>query len=263
MKKTLSVLLTVLSFSSAFAQSLDQEIGRKIDRLNNASNRGDIARLSRVEKDELNSLMDRSLRVLRDDGRDGLPDDNRRPVPGPSRDDRRDDRRDERVGRHGRRDGMMLVALLENNLLVIRGAGPGEMLARCTAEVGSGRYGSVDDIVFTMNGGRYNKLRNNSSYWRGGEICTVLMVQAEIEYSRAPYITVAGNIENRGIVLEGSRGEILEACVESTRGVGSVDDMALSINNGSIVIARNSSSYWRSSAEICGQIASMIDQQVR
>lgn len=86
MKKTLCALLAVMSFSAAFAQSLDQEIGRKIDRLNQASGRGDIARLSRTEKDELNGLMDRALRVVRDDGRDGIPDDRRPgrdPIPGP------------------------------------------------------------------------------------------------------------------------------------------------------------------------------------
>lgn len=93
MKKTFCALLAVMSFSAAFAQSLDQEIGRKIDRLNRASNRGDIARMSRIEKDELNSLMDRALRVVRDDGRDGIPDDRRPgrdsipgPIPGPGRD---------------------------------------------------------------------------------------------------------------------------------------------------------------------------------
>lgn len=82
MKKTIVAILAVVSFSSAFAQSLEMEIRRKIDRLAIAGDDRVIARLSRVEKDELNGLMDRALRVLRDDGRDGIPDD-RRPGPGP------------------------------------------------------------------------------------------------------------------------------------------------------------------------------------
>ena len=84
MKKTIVALLAVVSISSVFAQSLEMEIRRKIDRLAQAGDDRAIARLSRVEKDEMNSLMTRALQVLRDDGRDGLPDDRRdRPGPGP------------------------------------------------------------------------------------------------------------------------------------------------------------------------------------
>ena len=76
MKTLACALLAVMSFSS-LAQSLDQTIGAKIERLSRASAQGTIARLSRMEKDELNNLMDRALQVVRDDGRDGLPDDYR------------------------------------------------------------------------------------------------------------------------------------------------------------------------------------------
>lgn len=83
MKKTLLAVMAVLGLSSAFAQSLEMDIRRKIERLGQAGDDRAIARLSRAEKDELNDYMSRALRVLRDDGRDGLPDDRRNDRPGP------------------------------------------------------------------------------------------------------------------------------------------------------------------------------------
>lgn len=267
MKKICLIAFTVLAVSQAFAQRPADLIASKIDRLSRALAQGRIDRMSRIEKDELNGLLDRALEVVRDDGRDGLPDDPRfprpdvrpfpgpgpGPVPGPV---------EPRYGRHGRREGMMVVALLENNLLVVRGRNMGDLLAQCTAEVSSGRYGSVDDIIFTMNGGPYRKMYNSASYWRGSEICNTILVNADFDYMRAPYITVGGNIENRPFSAEGSRGEILETCFEQI-GTQAVDDIMLSVNNGRFITARNSTSYWRTKAEVCGQIATMIDSEIR
>jgi len=245
MKKTFCALLTLVSLS-AFAQSLDHSISRKIDRLSSASTNGDIARLSRAEKDNLNNLMDRALQVIRaNDYRPGPG------IPGP--------------GIPGHPHGTVIVAILEHKLAVIRGASPGDMLVQCNQVVGRGTYGQVDDIVMTVNGGRFIQLRNHQTYWTTTQdICQALLEQPSYAYERAYPISVIGTIEDAPIQLNGTRDELLQDCASTILRlrVNRVDDMRLSINNGPLQSARNSSSYWESPAQICGQIASMVDAEV-
>ncbi len=235
MKLTLCTLLATLSFG-AFAQNLDSTIERQIERLGRAQQRGAISQLSYGEKEEVSNLLQRALRTVREnDGRDG---------------------------RHGARVGQMIVALIKNQLVLIRGRSPGDLLLNCT-QVVQGISG-VDDILFTVNGGPYIRRRNATSYWStSDQICLQMVNERGNPYEDAAYIEVTGTIESRPVSLEGSRGEILESCAETSRNLRGVDDIVLSINGGQLTTARNASSYWSGAAEICGKIGAMIDEQVR
>lgn len=247
MKLTLCTILATLTFG-AFAQNLDFTIERQIERLGRAQQRGAISQLSYGEKEEVSSLLQRALRTVRDE--DGRPGPGAGLVP------------DRRNGRHGPRSGQMIVALIEEQVVLIRGHSPGDLLVNCAQAVRG--INNVDDIFFTVNGGPYITRRNDPGYWRtSDEICMQMMNVLDNSYAEAAYIEVSGTIEHRPVSLEGSRGEILETCAELIPAQTSVDDMHLSINRGQVTTAHKQTGYWTGAAQICGQMGRMIDAQVR
>jgi hypothetical protein len=81
MKKSLSLFLTLLSFSS-FADQLDSRINERLQVIQESSNRGEISRLSQQEKKEISESLGGILGIIRADNRRPSPEPQPRPNPG-------------------------------------------------------------------------------------------------------------------------------------------------------------------------------------
>lgn len=255
MKFTLMAVLSLLSLAS-FAQSYERSISEKLKRLEAALEVGDVSRLNVYDQSNVDSALDQALTIL-GRNRSQFPGDRPgRPGPmGPGPID---------MGRPGGRDGQITVtALVESTLIQLSGRGPGDLLIQCGQAMNS-VSGSIDDVIYTVNGDRYVVMHNSTSYWDRGAVCNLLLdsvSRADASYL-GPRLSVAGTIETRPISLRGDRGEVLAACADQVRGMGYADDITLSINNRPLRQAHNSASYWTGPAVICGQIGRMIDAEM-
>ena len=72
---------------------------------------------------------------------------------------------------------------------------------------------------------------------------------------------VMGNIEEKAFTFRGmDKIDINDECVSfyKSQSINNVDDIVLSVNFGKEIVKRNSSSYWKSSFEVCQQIVSEL-----
>ncbi len=201
MRKLAFALLTMTSLS-AFAQNLDSDIQRKIDRLNNLSLRGDISRLSYAEKSELDQTLRGALRIARD-----IED--RRPVPGPIP-----------GNRPGRRFDTQAVVMVTDNIgrskvLTFGGRNPGDILTECARQISNVGYSFYSSVTMTSNNNAYETFNMQNS--GGSAVCTAVVNRMRPGRPDWAYLDVSGlatdNIgRNVSINLMGDRGEVLEQC---------------------------------------------------
>lgn len=137
---------------------------------------------------------------------------------------------------------------------------------QCVDFYQSNYMGSVDDITVSVDFGAETAIRNSSSYWKSaGEVCGQIMSTVRSKGVRHVSDTysyiVTGNMELKTFTFKGYDViDINQQCTNfyDKNYIGSVDDIELSVNFHTPIKKHNSSSYWKSSFEVCQQIISEL-----
>jgi hypothetical protein len=157
---------------------------------------------------------------------------------------------------------------IEGTAIELSGYSTGEVYNKCLDMVEARRIRSVDDMMISINGHKFEVLRNTTSYWNSAEaICN--RIDAEMTpYRMAPVqnelypISVIGKLESSLVNYSGlSIADVFNSCVldVKSRRIGNVDDMMISVNGHRYTELRNNSSYWNSPVQICSKIDQLVD----
>ncbi len=239
MRKLAIALLAMTSFS-ALAQNLDSDIQRKIERLNNLSIRGDIARLSYSEKSELDQTLRSALRIARDqDDRRPGPDMGR-PGPGPGPGPIGNG-----GGRPGRRFETQAVVMVTDNIgrskvLTFGGRNSGDILIECTRQIQTTGYFYFNSVTMTSNNEAYETFALNNA--NGSTVCTNVVNRMRPGRPDWAFLDVSGlatdNIgRTASINMTGDRGEVLEQCQTqiAKTGYSYFNKITISVNRSSLI----------------------------
>lgn len=250
--KKICLAMFAMSTFSVFAQSLESDIQRKIDRLNNLSSRGDIARLSVSEKMELDQTLRGALRIARDM-------DDRRPGPvnpGP-------------VNRPGRRFDTQAVVMVTDNIgrskvLTLGGRNSGDILIECTRQISTTGFSYFNSVTMTSNNEAYETFNLNNAL--GSAVCTNIVNRMRPGRPDWAFLDVSGlatdNIgRTASINLTGDRGEVLEQCqsVISRTGFSYFNKLTISVNRSSLIEQSMNNA---SAPGVCKKMTEVLNQIV-
>jgi len=185
----------------------------------------------------------------------------------------------------------ILRGKMETHQFVMLGSTREQISNSCRDFYGSiASIGDIDDINFTINGGDKKVLRNSDSYWKNidttcrevnnaiiGVVPSIseLKRQREFENKKKEFeennkgkklFYVTGLIETSSYLFYGENSdEIIAQCQDfysEVENKSSVDDITYSVQGSKDKTLRNSSSYWTSKDQVCGQIITVIRSAV-
>lgn len=251
--RKLALAIFAMSSLSAFAQNLDSDIQRKIERLNNLSLRGDISRLSYSEKSELDQTLRSALRIARDQ-------DDRRPGPGPGP-------IGNGGGRPGRRFETQAVIMVTDNIgrskvMTLGGRNPGDILTECTRQISATGYSFFSSVTMTSNNEAYETFSMNNA--QGTAVCTNVVNRMRPGRPDWAFLDVSGlatdNIgRNVSINLTGDRGEVLEQCQSqiAKSGFSFFSKVTISVNRSSLIEQSMNNA---SGSGVCRKMTEILNQ---
>ncbi len=270
--KLLAVALFAITSFSTFAQS-DMDIQRKIDRLNMLSQRGEVSRLSFMEKRDLEQTLSTALRILRDN-------DDRRPGPGgygpgpgpggygPGPGNGNGFPGGNGGGGRGRRFDVQATIVVSDPFgksaaMNLGGRNPGDILGQCISQYPSLGLSNVSRIVMTSNNNPYETVRVFTS--NANDLCTQIVNRMKPSRPDWQYIDVSGTFSDpfnaTGILnLNGDRGEVLEQCLDQVgrARMTNISKLTLSINRSALIEKRIFTS---SAGDTCAELATVLNQQ--
>ncbi len=260
MKLLAVALLAVTSFST-FAQS-DMDIQRKIDRLSSLSQRGEVGRLSFMEKRDLEQTLSSALRILRDN-------DDRRPVPGPGPGPGPAPYPGNgNGGGHGRRFDVQATIVVsdpfgKSAVMNLGGRNPGDILGQCISQYPALGLTNVSRIVMTSNNNLYETARVFTS--NANDLCTNIVNRMKPSRPDWTYIDVSGTFSDpfnaSGILnLTGDRGEVLQQCLDQIgrARMTNISKLTISVNRSALLEKRIFTS---SAGDTCAELATILNQQ--
>lgn len=258
--KLLAVALLAITSFSTFAQS-DMDIQRKIDRLNSLSQRGEVGRLSFMEKRDLDQTLSSALRILRDN-------DDRRPGPGPGPMPGPGPGPGNGGGRGGRRFDVQAFVVVSDPFgksasMNLGGRNPGDILGQCISQYPGLNMNNVSRIVMTSNNNPYETVRVFTS--NASDLCTNIVNRMKPSRPDWAYIDVSGSFSDpfnsTGILnLNGDRGEVLEQCLDQIgrARMTNISKLTISVNRSALIEKRIFTS---SAGDTCAELATILNQQ--
>jgi hypothetical protein len=228
-------LLSIATFARTPRVELEDRALRVANRLKQVM-QNNVDAMSRGELKEATALMRKAIRIARGDDSGS-------------------------VGR-----SFIVKANLEADSMAIEANSIDELRTKCMAKVRKISTNVVDDVSVKVVGGQMLTIRNNSSYWRNPATKCSVVVKLAVEsafgmgmkLSNKKYV-ITGSGDSVMIFAEGnSLSELENSCKSNLILSNAMDDINVRLNGGNAKYKRNSSSYWRSNAEVCSVATSLL-----
>ncbi len=157
--------------------------------------------------------------------------------------------------------GLEVTALIEDRLVSMRGYDASELYINCLSAIRVS-YGSVDEILVTINNNRY-AARSTSGWYSDTDVCSLIEQQARATQRNNYGVTnrITGTLENRPFqIISNDRGDLLRQCMTTFQALnlGQTDEMNVSVN-GAPFRRLTTSGWWQTPAKSCTAMLINID----